>query len=391
MSKNDQISRIKSMPITDFLSSLGVEPASRIGQQYFYHSPFREENTPSFCVHPNKNVWYDHGDPDRKGGDIIDLAMQVLKIDMPTAIQMLDQVSLNPKVNSALQQEKAQAPVKKKAASKTTLQIIRVEEFQSTILNGYLRSRGIKTELLTQSIQTMTHLKQVIYKVEGRDKEYFALGWKNSAGDFELRSKKFQSFIGKTKTYTYLKGRIPGIAIFESFIDYFSALTHFGKPSLGYDILILNSTRLVKQTLELVLAQPEIHWFGDNDSAGLKALAYYKKECQGIKITNQAYLYQGFKDFNDKLTNTAPAKPLPKSNDSFSEVSQNAKWWLWVVFNDVEDGANKTRTFYGYNTSETGLEYLLNLREHTLQNVKLSRLCERTTGRDFKVLEEAWH
>ena len=392
MSKNDTISRIKKMPIVDFLRSLQLEPAERSGQQFFYFSPFRKENTPSFAVHPVKNCWFDHGAD--KGGDVIDLAMQLLEVDFQTAVQMLDQVSLNPQVNRAVadKQQESDRPRRAKAV-KTTLQVNRVEEFKSSILLAYLMQRKINVNLLTASNQTLLYLKEVYYSVEGKDREYFALGWRNSAGDYELRSKKFQGFVGKTKTFTYIRGRVPGIAIFESFIDYFSALTYFNKPTLGYDILILNSTRLVKHTLELVMAQPELHFFLDNDAAGLTALRYYQKQCKGIPMHNHSHLYANYKDFNDKLTDTPPVKPLPNSNDTYSEISKTAKWWLWVAFDetDPETGKDKQCVFFSWNNKPEGFEQLLYLRAHDLRNPKVSRLCERTTGREYKVLEEAWH
>jgi hypothetical protein len=392
MSKTAQIKRIREISITDFLHAINVEPAKQIRDELYYCSPFRIENTPSFAVSTTKNVWFDHGaGTEHQGGDIIDLVMQVLHVDLQTAIQMLEQIAVNPQVNQATAAKAPATAREPKAAAKTSMQITKVEEFTSTILNTYLRSRGIKTELLQASAQTMSFLKTVYYQVEGKSREFFAIGWKNGAGDYELRSKNFQSFIGKKKTFTFIKGKVPGVAIFESFIDYFSAITYYGKPSLGYDILILNSTRLAKSTLELVLAQPAIHLFLDNDKAGLDAVAYYKKNCKGIQVHNHGHLYAGFKDFNDKLTNTPPQKPLPGSNDSNSEASQKARWWLWVVFHDQENGEDKQRTFYCYNNSESGLEQLLNLRAHELENPKMSRLCERTTGREYKVLEEAWH
>lgn len=49
----------KQIPIMEYLTGLGFEPAKVRGDDYWYHSPFREERTPSFKVSTKLNVWYD--------------------------------------------------------------------------------------------------------------------------------------------------------------------------------------------------------------------------------------------------------------------------------------------------------------------------------------------
>lgn len=73
------ISEIKNIPLADFLSSLGHEPAVRKGTRLWYKSPLRQEQTPSFKVETMLNCWYDFGIG--KGGDIIDLARLVYSSD----------------------------------------------------------------------------------------------------------------------------------------------------------------------------------------------------------------------------------------------------------------------------------------------------------------------
>lgn len=391
MSRIAQISQVKQISIAGFLQANNVLPAKEIRDELYYLSPFRKENTPSFTVNTAKNVWFDHGaGTDHKGGDILDLAMELLQVDMNTALAMLSQVLVNPHVT--VNQLEAKCTVKPKL-KKSTLSVVKVEELNDNILLNYLRSRRVKLEYVLGSMRTLQHLKQVFYVVDGRSKEYFALGWLNSAGGYELSSKNFTGFIGEKKSYTFLKGTKPGIAIFESFIDYFSALTHFERSSLGYDILILNSTRLVRHTLEVVKDQPHLHFFLDNDEAGMAAVMYFKKTFKTTPFTDHSHLYDGYKDFNDLLTKTKPKKALPVKKDANSEISQKARWWLWVVFLETDEftGRNKTRTFYSFNSQKEGFDFLLYLRAFKLRDVKLSRLCERTKGREFKILEEAWH
>ena len=69
------IQEIKAISISGFLSSKGYEPANKKGYKWWYLSPLHTEQTASFKVDLNKNVWYDFGLG--KGGNIIDLAMEL--------------------------------------------------------------------------------------------------------------------------------------------------------------------------------------------------------------------------------------------------------------------------------------------------------------------------
>jgi hypothetical protein len=106
-------------------------------------------------------------------------------------------------------------------------------------------------------------------------------------------------------------------------------------------------------------------------------------------------LYRGFKDFNDFLTKTPPAKPLPPRRAEPSKLSQTARYWLYVEFNErapgtpAADGKKRKCSFYSWTNDATGLDYLLVLRNRLGEQMSYYRLCERTSGRDFKILEYA--
>ena len=63
-----------SISIKDYLESLGILPV--VDKLYYgmYHSPFRQDNTPSFKVDYSVNLWCDFGTG--KGGSLIDLVMK---------------------------------------------------------------------------------------------------------------------------------------------------------------------------------------------------------------------------------------------------------------------------------------------------------------------------
>lgn len=62
--------------IVTYLDQLGIKPSKVKAGYCFYLSPYREEKTPSFKVHPIKNLWVDFGDGNA-GGTLIDLVLKM--------------------------------------------------------------------------------------------------------------------------------------------------------------------------------------------------------------------------------------------------------------------------------------------------------------------------
>src|SRR5215218_7399913 len=67
------IQEAKQIDIVDYLEKLGHQPQKIRNNDYWYLSPLRDENTPSFKVNRKLNAWYDHGIG--KGGNIIDFGI----------------------------------------------------------------------------------------------------------------------------------------------------------------------------------------------------------------------------------------------------------------------------------------------------------------------------
>ncbi len=63
-----------NISIKDYLNSLGIQPVTEKGSYGMYRSPLREDNTPSFKVDYNANLWCDYGTGE--GGTLIDLVMK---------------------------------------------------------------------------------------------------------------------------------------------------------------------------------------------------------------------------------------------------------------------------------------------------------------------------
>ena len=67
------VEEVKNMYIVDYLSSLGFNPSGVSRNDYWYISPFGEEQTAPFKVNRSMNRWYDFGDG--RGGNLIDFGI----------------------------------------------------------------------------------------------------------------------------------------------------------------------------------------------------------------------------------------------------------------------------------------------------------------------------
>ena len=72
---NSSIQDAKQIDLVNYLEKLGYEPRKIRNHDYWYLSPLRDENTPSFKVNRNINCWYDFGLGE--GGTIIDFGSNI--------------------------------------------------------------------------------------------------------------------------------------------------------------------------------------------------------------------------------------------------------------------------------------------------------------------------
>ncbi|RZJ93818.1 MAG: hypothetical protein EOO60_04405, partial [Hymenobacter sp.] len=174
-----------------------------------------------------------------------------------------------------------------------------------------------------------------------------------------------------------------------------SALTLLKQASFPQTVLVLNSVSLLQEAIEQLLEHPEVHWYGDNDAAGELGLRFLRQELPPGRVKVHNEQYRGYKDVNDFLTKTPPKKPLPPKRAEPSKLSQTAAYWLWVVFKEsaadmAKKGSEPRRcTFYAYTNDAAGLEYLRVLRNRLGDQMAYYRLCERTKGRQYRILEWA--
>ena len=298
------IKEIKSIPLTDFLSRLGHEPAARMGTRLWYKSPLRQEQTPSFKVETTLNCWYDFGLG--RGGNIIDLATELYQ---STNLRYLMRCIANSYPVPSVQTVAPSYPQRHSAPSMERFEVVPLEH---RALVAYLQERGIPAHIAKANCKEAHHSvngsSRSAFGAERRKNSYFAVAFKNVSNGWELRNRYFKGCRGR-KDISYLPWARDGpskeCAVFEGFIDYLSALT-LGIIS-GTDAIILNSVVNVNKVMPYLKDYITINCYLDNDTAGRTALTELTA-LYGTTVIDRSTLYSEFNDLNEYLTNQSFTK-----------------------------------------------------------------------------------
>ena len=270
------IEESKNIKLADYLHSLGYNPVKQQGSSLWYKSPFREEKEPSFKVNPDRNLWYDFGLG--KGGNIIALAQELYASD--SVPYLLDKIA-----QQALHVRPVSFSFRQQSSTQPSFQQLEVVPLSSPALYSYLQERGINTELAKREC------KEVRFVNNG--KQFFAVGFPNASGGYEVRNKYFKGCIApKDITYIRQKGEPRETCyMFEGFMDYLSFLTLRQKSCLTYpdldkqDYIILNSVSNLSKALYPLGNYEHIHCFFDNDAAGMKAVQELHREYEILLVS----------------------------------------------------------------------------------------------------------
>lgn len=275
------IQDIKHIPIRDYLAQRGITPKQENSRYGFYLSPIRDELDASFKVDYVQNLWYDFGEG--RGGSIIDLVMEVEKCNIQQAVERLrkDNISTSNLVTSQTLH-----------TSPSGLQVLCDHPLRHTALISYLESRAIDTAIAKK------FCREVHYSVGERN--YFAIGFRNDYGGWELRSERFKG-CSTPKHITTINNDSDKALAFEGFMDLLSYLTIKRNDSPTCNIAVLNSVANVQKAVPFLARHRSIYTFLDNDDAGRKALAEIERLCPQSKVINQSDFYRLHKDLNDYL------------------------------------------------------------------------------------------
>lgn len=280
------IDDIRKISLVEFLNQLGYQPTGRDSKGLWFYAPYRSERKPSFHVNPRKNVWFDFGSGD--GGDIFTLAGELC--DSTDFIRQAEYIA-----------EKMQMPIAKPYKpepfiEQPTFEDVKISKLVSPALLSYLVNRGIPADIAQR------YCVQVDYKLHG--KNYYAIGFENSAHGYELRNAFFKGSY-PPKHITHIANSNARCNVFEGFIDFLSA-ERLGLND-GNDSVVLNSVANVGKAIPTLAKYPLILCYLDNDTAGRAAVARLRREF-GDRVSDKSALYPDHKDLNDYLQSLKPKK-----------------------------------------------------------------------------------
>lgn len=280
-----EIDAMRQIPLADFLARLGHKPVRRSGNELWYRAPYRSERTPSFRVNVAKQLWYDFGLG--KGGDIFTLAGEFVGSgDFMEQVKFIAETA-----NMPMPVPEVSKPTFLPEPSEPVFEGVEAVPLLRSPLTDYLAERGIPYGIASR------YCCRLNYGVRG--KRYFAVGFPNVAGGFEIRSRFFKGCV-PPKDVSSVKTENTAAdvcSVFEGFMDFLSAAT------LGLetgDCLVLNSVANVEKAMKYLDAYGPINCYLDRDEAGRRTLDVLGKRYGG-RVRDRSALYDGCKDLNGYL------------------------------------------------------------------------------------------
>ena len=277
-----QLHDIKQIPIVDYLAQTGYKPKLTKGVNYWYCSPLRSELTPSFKVNAERNQWYDFGTGDH--GDVIDLVCALQHCSTAEAMRRLSAlkgVRLAPSFSFG-----GITPV---SLQRSSMELISVQAVKHPKLLLYLSERGL------QPSEVSPFLSDVYYRIS--EKCFFALGFPNDAGGWELRNPYFKGCFAPKVITTIKETDSHKLQLFEGFMDFLSwRKLH---PEGQADSIMLNSLTLLPKLIPTLHPYPIIESILDNDEAGDRATKQLIDA--GLPVKDMRACYAPYKDINEYL------------------------------------------------------------------------------------------
>lgn len=292
----------KQISIVDLLEHCHIRTQYVRGQDHWYLSPFRDEKTPSFKVNAKLNLYYDHGSG--QGGDIIDLGRALFRCDTKALLEKLDSGLFvfqpqDPK-SAGLHIHSGVTPTR--SIDQPAIQITAVKELGTNpAINQYLESRGIDLTV------AKSYCQEVYYRVGG--KNYFAPGFENRSGGYELRNAYFKGSTSP-KDISHIENGHNSVCVMEGFMDFLSLLSLRKQELIHTDFVVLNSISLAERSVDIVKGYSTVFLYLDHDAAGKKLLE--KFENAGINGVDASGIYKDYKDLNQMLVASKQLEKQPQ-------------------------------------------------------------------------------
>ncbi|SHN22968.1 CHC2 zinc finger [Cyclobacterium lianum] len=269
--------------IVTYLDQMGIKPSKVKAGYCFYYSPYREEKTPSFKVHPIKNLWVDFGDGNA-GGTLIDLVLKMNPVfTISEAIQEIATISgpsffLHPPILSNAKPSEKEPP---------GITIFKTKPLgNNRAITDYLHSRGISLETASD------FCREVYYRIG--NKRYFGIGNANENG-WSIRNKYWKGCTAQG--FSLYRNNAAQLSLFEGIFDMLSFAEMKKGDQYRQDFMVLNSLANVKQALPEIRKYSQIDLFLDRDKAGKGATEELMQSLSQCR--DQSKLFSPYKDLNE--------------------------------------------------------------------------------------------
>ncbi len=291
--------------LVDYLASLGYQPEKIRGYNYWYLSmlPDRFEKNASFKVNRNKNQWYDFGNG--AGGSLIDFGIRYHNCSVADLLELHSG-------SVTIGQIVSRAPYSMGKEPEQKLVILEEKPIQSDRLILYLRNRRIPLDVARE------YLQEIKYQV--KEKPYYALGFKNDVGGYELRNEYFKSS-SSPKTVRFIDRGVDQITVFEGFFDFLSFLSiHKNQDTPLSNFLVLNSLAFFEKARPVMERHRQINLYLDRDRSGIQTTRYALQYSN--KYQDHSDLYKGYKDLNGWICRIGSA-PVQRLSSGAVKKSQH--------------------------------------------------------------------
>lgn len=209
----------------------------------------REENTASFKANTQLNAWIDFGGG--TGGNLVDLGVRMHNCSVAEFLERL---------NSGKHDFSFHQQILTPAASpqENSVIVTGVKTLSHPALITYLKSRGIDFNIATK------YCKEIDFTIAG--KPYFAIGFANRSGGYELRNKWFK-VAASPKDISIIDLGYKTAIVLEGFTDLLSLL-QLKQGQAQSDFIILNSVALTERAVPVLKSYQEIFLMLNHDKAG---------------------------------------------------------------------------------------------------------------------------
>lgn len=299
--------QFNSISLEEVLLSLGHLPTKHNEKEAWYLNPFASESQASFKLDKKQNVWFLHSEG--IGGNNTDFMKKYLNASVKEVLEWAEKQKFS---SFHLQTKISESGSNIKP--NPNYQITEIKELQNENLINYLQQRGVSSNVFPL-------VKEVHFKMGDKNQNFYAIGFENNSGGWELRNPFYKgAILKKDVSIIHLnqdsdeRFKNKNVVVFEGFMDLLSFVEM--KRFFKGDVLVMNSIALLNKTKEYLKNYSEISLFLDNDQAGKICKNEILKTFPNANDCSE--IYSEHKDLNEFLI-----ERIKKESEILHQKEQN--------------------------------------------------------------------